>query len=103
MFLLIQNADSDTDSSHYDIYLCIGAFNSETSETKLRYFCDLYQLKNLVREPTCFENSDNPSCIDLLLRNCSRSLQDTQVIETGFSDFLKMHLTILNSFENVFY
>ena len=54
-------------SSRYGKYLCIGDFNSETSETALRNFCDLYKLKNLVREPTCFKNPDNPSCIDLFL------------------------------------
>ena len=57
----------DRNSSRYDKYLCIGDFNSETSETALRNFCDLYKLKNLVREPTCFKNPDNPSCIDLFL------------------------------------
>ena len=54
-------------SSCFDKYLCIGDFNSETSETALRNFCDLYKLKNLVREPTCFKNPDNLSCIDLFL------------------------------------
>ena len=85
----------DRNSSCYDKYLCIGDFNSEASETALRNFCDLYKLKNLVREPTCFKNPDNPSCIDLFLTNCSRSFQDTQVIETGISDFHKMNLTVL--------
>ena len=85
---------SDRNSSRYDKYLCIGDFNLENSETALRNFCDLYKLKNLVREPTCFKNPDNPSCIDLFLTNCSRSFQNTQVIEIGFSDFLKMNLTV---------
>ena len=83
--------------------------DSVSSETALRNFCDLYQLKNLVREPTCFKNPDNPSCIDLFLTNCSRSFQDTQVIETGLSDFHKMNLTVLKMFftkqkhETIFY
>ena len=81
----------------------------ETSETALRNFCDLYKLKNLVREPTCFKNPDNPSCIDLFLTNCSRSFQDTQIIETGLSDFHKMDLTVLKMYftkqkhETIFY
>ena len=70
----------DKNSSRYDKYLCLRDFNSETSETTLRHFCDLYKLKILVREPTCFKNPDNPSCIDLFLTNCSNSFQDTQVI-----------------------
>ena len=99
----------DRNSSPYVKYLCIGDFNSETSETALRNFCDLYKLKNLVREATFFKNPDNPSCIDLFLTNCSRSFQDTQVIETGLSDFHKMNLTVLRMFfakqrhETIFY
>ena len=99
----------DRNSSRYDKYLCIGDFNLENSETALRNFCDLYKLKNLVREPTCFKNPDNPSCIDLFLTNCSRSFQNTQVIETGLSDFHKMNLTVLKMFftkqkhETIFY
>ena len=99
----------DRNSSRYDKYLCIGDFNSETSETELRNFCDLYKLKNLVSESTCFKNPDNPPCIDLFLKNCSRRFQDTQVIETGLSDFHKMNLTILKMYftkqkhETIFY
>ena len=44
----------DRNSSRCDKYLCIRDFSSETSETALRNFCDLYKLKNLVREPTLF-------------------------------------------------
>ena len=85
-------------SSRYDKCFCVGDFISETPETALRNFCDLYKLKNLVSEPTCFKNPENPSCIDLFLINCSRRFQDTQVIETGLSDFHKMNLNVLKIF-----
>ena len=99
----------DRNSCHYDKYLCTGDFNSETSETRLRNFCDLYKLKKLVSEPSCLKNPDNPSCIDLFLTNYSRGFQDTQVIETGLSDFHKMNLTVLkmlftkHKHETIFY
>ena len=99
----------ERNSPRYNKYLCIGDFSSETSETALRNFRDLYKLKNLVREATCFKNPGNPSCIDLFLTNCSRRFQDTQVIETGLSDFHKMNLTVLKMFftkqkhETIFY
>ena len=70
----------DRNSSLCGKYLCIRNFNSETSETALRNFCDLYRLKNLVREPICFKNPYNPLSIDFFLTNCSRSFQNTQVI-----------------------
>ena len=84
----------DRNTSRYDKYLCIGDFNSGTSENALRNFCDLYKLKNLVREPICFKNPNNLSCIDLLLTNCSRSFQYIQIIETDLSDFQKMNLVV---------
>ena len=85
---------SDRNSSRYDKYLCIGDFNLEISDTALRNFCNLYKLRDLIRELTCFKNPGKPSCVDLFLTNCSRSFQNTQVIEIGFSDFLKMNLTV---------
>ena len=56
-------------------------------------FCS-FKLKNLVNEPTCYKNPDNPSCIDLFLRNCKRSLHNKSVFDTGISDFHKLVLTI---------
>ena len=67
----------DKNSSCYDKYLCIIDFHSELSE----------KLKNVVREPAFLKNLGNPSWIDLFLTNCSRSLQNTKVIETGLLHF----------------
>ena len=74
------------------------SFKSETFETALRNICDLYKLKNLFGEPTCFKNLDNPSCIELFVTNCSRSFQDRQVIETVLSGFHKMNLIVLKMY-----
>ena len=54
---------------NYDNILLLGDFNSEFSEPCLNDFCDIYNLKNLVREPTYYKNPDNPSGIDLFLTN----------------------------------
>ena len=54
-------------------------------------------LKNLVKEPTCFKNVENPTTIDLFLTNFSRSFFSTKTITTGISDFHKMVLTILRN------
>ena len=64
----------------------------------MKNFCDIYHLKNLVNVPTCYKNPLKPSCFDLFLTNCSRSFQDTQIIETGLSDFHKMNITVLKMF-----
>ena len=57
---------------------------------------DLFALKNLVKEPTCFK-SGNPRCIDLLLTNRERNFQHTTAIETGLSDFHKLIVTVLKT------
>ena len=83
---------------NYDNILLLGDFNSEFSEPCLNDFCDIYNLKNLVKEPTCYKNPDNPSCIDLFLTNRPRTFQCTTTIETGISDFHKLVVKVLKTF-----
>ena len=83
---------------NYDNILLLGDFNSEFSEHCLNDFCDIYNLKNLVKEPACYENPGNPSCIDLFLTNRARTFQCTTTIETGISDFHKLAVTIFKNF-----
>ena len=42
-------------------------------------------------------NINNPSCIDLILTNKSFSFQNTEVIETGLSDFHRLTITAMKS------
>ena len=72
--------------------------NVESSDPVLNDFCNVYNLFSLVKEPTCFKNPDNPSCIDLFLTNRPRSFQNTLTIETGISDFHKMVITVMKVF-----
>ena len=60
----------------------------------MREFSELYCLKNLVKDPTCYKNPQNPSCIDLILTNRPNSFQHTMVIETGLSDFHKLAVSV---------
>ena len=83
---------------NYDNILLLGDFDSEFSEHCLNDFCDIYNLKNLVKEPTCYKNSDNLSCIDLFLTNRPRNFQCTATIETSISDFHKLVVTVLKTF-----
>jgi exonuclease III len=59
----------DNYCSSYDNFLIVGDLNSEISEPAMSDFCNVYDLKNLVKEPTCYKNPQNPTCIDLLLTN----------------------------------
>ena len=67
----------------YDNIILLGDFNAEMSENAMIDFCDIYYLKNLVKDPTCFKNVEHPSCIDLILTNRPKSFQKTVVTETG--------------------
>ena len=89
--------------SQYERFLCIGDFNSEITEFAMKNFCDIYHLKNLVNVPTCYKNPLKPSCIDLFLTNCSRSFQDTQVIETGLSETVLKMFFSKQKHETVFF
>ena len=57
----------------------------------------MYNFKNLLEKPTCYKNPTNPSCVDLIITNKSRSFQNNCIFETGLSDFHKMTLTVLKS------
>ena len=88
-----------------DYYMCqlenfilLGDFNSEVSENEMKEFCDTYNLKNLVKEATCFKNPLNPSSIDLILTNRIRSFINTTTVETGLSDHHKMTISVLKTF-----
>ena len=86
-------------SEKYENFMFVGDFNAVETEQEINDFMNLFDLKNLVREPTCFKSS-SPRCIDLILTNRGRNFQQTTAVETGLSDFHKMVVTVLKaSFE----
>ena len=95
---LFENLDCALDhySENYENFMFIGDFNMTETEEQLKIFLELYSLKNLVKEPTCYK-SHMPKCIDLVLTNRNRSVQKTTTVETGLSDFHKMVVTVLKT------
>ena len=75
--------------------LISGDFNVGIDEPHMESFCETYNLTNLIKQPTCHKNPDNPMCIDLIQPNVPPKFQSTCVIETGLSDFHLMTLTIM--------
>ena len=61
----------------------------------MEQFCASYNLKSLIKEPTCFESVDNPSCIDLILTDHPKCFQNPGVYQTVISDFHKLTFTVL--------
>ena len=51
----------------------------------------------MINKPIRYENTDRPSCIDLILTNCPCSFQNSCVIETGLSDSHKMVVTVMET------
>ena len=86
----------DFHSSKYEKILILGDFNVEIEEGNMKSFCKNYNLKSLIKQPTCYKNSNKPTCIDdLTLTNVPRMFQSTCVLETGLSDFHLMTVTVM--------
>ena len=82
---------------YYDNILILRDFNAEMSENSMLDFCAQYDLKNLIKEPTCYKILVKPTCIDSMLTNRHRSFMSTCAVETGLSDFHKMTITALKT------
>lgn len=73
--------------------MLIGDFNGEPTDTVLSDFCETYNLKNKVKDKTCFENSKRPSCIDLIVTNKPKRFQTTLwLLKQGYLVFTKCEL-----------
>ena len=84
-------------SAKYENAILIGDSNVSPEESHMETSCEFYGLKNLIKVPTCYQNPQNPSCIDLILTNSPLSFQSSGVIETGLSDFHKMTVTVIGT------
>ena len=67
--------------ANYDNILLLGDFNSTMSEKPMKDFCELYDLQNLIKDPTCYKNASNPSSIDVILTNRKNSFQNSMTID----------------------
>ena len=84
--------------SKYDNFMLMGDLNAEPTEAAFSDFCEIYNLKHLIKEKTCFKNPTKPTCIDLIVTNRPKCSQDTLVFETGLSYFHKMSATVIKMY-----
>ena len=77
----------DTFTTKYKNIFLLGDFNTCADDETMKNFCSSCGLHILIKQPTCYKNPDNRSCIDLILRNKAKFFQSTCVMETGLSDF----------------
>ena len=87
----------DANMSTYENFILLGDFNAVSTDNALQEFCEMYNLKNLINEPTCYKNAEKPSSIDVFLTNRKRSFQNSMTIETGLSDHHKMIVSVLKT------
>ena len=85
-------------SSKYENFFIIGDFKAQATDTSVKDFCAIYSFKHLIKETTYYKTPINPKCIDFMLTNRQQGFQNFCVIETGFSDFHQMTVTVLRSY-----
>ena len=88
----------DTFSPNYEKIIMFGDFSVEIYENHMKSFCENYSLTNFIKQPTCYKNPTNRTCIDLFLTNVPRSFQSTCVVKIGLSDFHLMCMTVMRKF-----
>ena len=81
----------------YEHFILIGDLNSEMHEDAMNVFCSTNNFKNLVKEPTCFKNADNPSCIDHILTNKVHISRWQQLLILVYLIFHTLTVTTLKS------
>ena len=97
-FLTNLGTAMDLYTRSYENILILGDFNSQNEKNIMGEFCQIYNLKNMINEPTCFKNPLNPSSIDVILTNKTSRFSNNCTLETGISDHHKMTITVLKTF-----
>ena len=80
----------------YENIILIGDFNLCVENTHLEATLENYDLDNLINMPTCYQSND-PTCIDLILTNKKDLFKLSDTFETGLCDPHKLISTILKS------
>ena len=79
----------------YENIILVGDFNATVADNAMNEFCQMYNLQNLINEPTCYKNPINPSSIDMILTNRKDNFENSETLETGLSDHHKMIITMM--------
>ena len=80
----------------YENILAIGDFNLSVDNSHLEVFMQAYDFSSLIKKHISYQ-SNNPSCIDLILTNRKSLFKLSNNFETGLSDHHKLVCTILES------
>ena len=67
--------------------MILGDFNACVEDETLEIFCKFYSFNSVIKQPICFKNPENPSCIDLILTNKLRSFRKLPPKIIHYRDF----------------
>ena len=87
----------DLHLTNYYQLLFLNDSNAGVEDSSVRNFRSCFNLMSIKNKPTCFNNPDKPSCIDLILTNYPSGFQTSCVIETGLSDFHKIVVLVMKT------
>ena len=76
-------------NERYEHLLIMGDLNADVSGASMTSFFTLFKLKSIVKEPICYKDPENPSCIDLFLTNCPKSFHNSYLYETVSLIFMR--------------
>ena len=77
----------------------IGDFNTRIGEIHLDTFLYQHKLPNINNEPTCYKNSKNPSCIDVISSDRANNFFKTNTVFIRLSNF---HNVVIFVFKTIF-
>ena len=63
----------------------------------LTELCDIFNLTNIVKEPTCFPKNSNPSLVDVILTNNPKTFNGTRMCNTGLSDVHRLVACVMKN------
>lgn len=81
----------------YTNFIILGDSNAEISNLNMESLSTIHYIKWIAKDPSCYENLDNPTCIYLTLTNSTKYFQVGSTSEIRLSDILIMALTVLKS------
>ena len=70
--------------------IILGDFNVEVNNNHMKFFCENYGLKYTIKQPTCYKNPSNLTCLDVMLTNVSRSFRPIALLM--FREVFKVHV-----------
>ena len=64
--ILLISKTVDKFTIKYENILLLGDFNTCADDESMKIFCNFYGLHSFIKQPTCYKNTESPSCIDLI-------------------------------------